>query len=221
MDKNTIKRIIESKGYRIISEMRAGNNYGDVLKLDNGCIVNCYDKGTFSCQGKNCSEIKALLETATFSSTTTNRKVFVVYGHDQVARTQLEAMLRRWDLEPLILDQLESFGNTIIEKLEEYIPQAEFGIVLATPDDIGYQKGKEKEKKHRVRQNVVLELGMLLSQLGRSKVAILLKNTEDMEKPSDIQGLIYIPFTTDVKETTVDLAKEMNKNGYYIDISKL
>ena len=147
--------------------------------------------------------------------------MFVVYGHDQVARTQLEAMLRRWDLEPLILDQLASSGNTIIEKLEEYISQAEFGIVLATPDDIGYQKGKETEKRHRVRQNVVLELGMLLSKLGRTKVAILLKNTEDMEKPSDIQGLIYIPFTTDVKETTVDLAKEMNKDGYYIDISKL
>ena len=221
MDKKTIKRILESKGYRIISDSRAGNNYGDILKLDNGCIVNCYDKGTFNCQGKNCAEIKNILDNATFSSTNKNGKVFVVYGHDQVARTQLEAMLRRWDLEPLILDQLASSGNTIIEKLEEYIPQAEFGIVLATPDDIGYQKGKESEKRHRVRQNVVLELGMLLSKLGRTKVAILLKNTEDMEKPSDIQGLIYIPFTTDVKETTVDLAKEMNKNGYYIDISKL
>lgn len=62
---------------------------------------------------------------------------------------------------------------------------------------------------------------MLLSRLGRTKVAILLKNIADMEKPSDINGLIYMPFTNDVKETTVDLAKEMNKNGYYIDISKL
>jgi len=221
MDKATIRRAVEAKGYRIISEARAGNNYGDVLRLDNGCIINCYDKGSYNCQGKNSAEIKAILDSATFSSTTQNRKVFVVYGHDQVARTQLEAMLRRWDLEPLIIDQLESSGNTIIEKLEEYIPQAAFGIVLATPDDMGYPKGKEEEKKYRVRQNVVLELGMLLSRLGRSKVAILLKNTEDMEKPSDIHGLIYIPFTADVKETTVDLVKEMNKNGYYIDISKL
>ena len=145
----------------------------------------------------------------------------MVYGHDEVARTQLEAMLRRWDLEPLILDQLESSGNTIIEKLEEYMPQADFGIVLATPDDVGFPKNKEDARRFRVRQNVVLEMGMLLSQLGRSKVAILLKNIENMEKPSDINGLIYIPFTSDVKETTVDLAKEMNRNGYYIDISKL
>lgn len=101
------------------------------------------------------------------------------------------------------------------------MPQASFGIVLATPDDVGYPKDAEAGKKFRVRQNVVLEMGMLLARLGRSKVAILLKNTEDMEKPSDIHGLIYIPFTNDVKEATVDLAKEMNKNGYYIDISKL
>ena len=221
MNLDAIKRIITANGHKIVSESRANNNYGYVLRLDNGCIINCYDKGTYNCQGKNAAEVNALLNAYNLPETVQNRKVFVVYGHDQVARTQLEAMLRRWDLEPLILDQLESSGNTVIEKLEEFIPQASFGIVLATPDDIGYPSGKEDERKYRVRQNVVMEMGMLLAKMGRPKVAILLKNTADMEKPSDIHGLIYIPFNTDVKETTVDLAKEMNRNGYYIDISKL
>lgn len=220
MSKDEIKAVLKNHRYDIMSEERMKNGYGDTLRLSNGCILNFYDSGKVVYQGKNTDEIKAILDRVADTSTT-NRKVFVVYGHDQVARTQLEAMLRRWDLEPLIIDQLVSSGNTIIEKLEEYIPQANFGIVLATPDDIGYPKDSELSKKFRVRQNVVLEMGMLLSRLGRSKVAILLKNTEDMEKPSDIQGLIYIPFTSDVKESTVDLAKEMNKNGYYIDISKL
>lgn len=66
-----------------------------------------------------------------------------------------------------------------------------------------------------------MEMGMLFAKLGREKVAILLKNVENMEKPSDIQGIMYMPFTSDVKEVTVDLAKQMNKNGYYLDISKL
>ena len=148
-------------------------------------------------------------------------KVFVVYGHDKNARTQLEAMLRRWDLEPLILDQLPSDGSTIIEKLEKYTNQADFGIVLATPDDIGYAKNNEANKKYRVRQNVVLELGMLLAAKGRSKVAILLSQAEDMESPSDINGLIYIPFKDNVEDAAISLAKEMNKNGYTIEISKL
>lgn len=130
-------------------------------------------------------------------------------------------MLRRWDLEPLILDQLVSSGQTIIEKLEEYTSQANFGIVLATPDDIGYPKSDEAKKRYRVRQNVVLELGMLLSKIGRNKVAILLSQAEDMERPSDIDGLLYIPFKDNVEEAKLSLAKEMQNNGYSLDIAKL
>jgi predicted nucleotide-binding protein len=131
-------------------------------------------------------------------------------------------MLRRWDLEPLILDQLPAEGQTIIEKLESSLEEADFGVVLATPDDEGYKVGKPDEKALRARQNVVLELGMLLAKLGRPKVAILLKTQDKMEKPSDIQGLIYIPFIDDVaKETGVHLAKNMVAQGYQIDISRL
>ena len=36
---------------------------------------------------------------------------------------------------------------------------------------------------------------MVLSLLGRKRVAVLLKNPKEMERPSDIEGLLYIPFT--------------------------
>jgi predicted nucleotide-binding protein len=42
-----------------------------------------------------------------------------------------------------------------------------------------------------------------------------------MERPSDIQGLIYLPFTDDVAETKVQLAKEMEKQGIRIAVAKL
>lgn len=202
---------------------RSGNNLATVLKLSNGCIINCYDSGKVVYQGKNTDEVKNIIEhtAQTVRKEEKNRNVFVVYGHDLNARTQLEAMLRRWDIEPLIIDQLVSSGQTIIEKLEENTDKVQFGIVLATPDDIGYSKGKEECKKYRVRQNVILELGMLLSKVGRSKVAILLSQAEEMEKPSDIDGLIYIPFTNNVEEAKVSLAKELQRNGYEIDITKL
>jgi predicted nucleotide-binding protein len=78
------------------------------------------------------------------------------------------------------------------------------------------------EKAFRARQNVVLEMGMLLATLGRPRVAILLKTQEKMERPSDIQGLIYIPFKDDLaKEAGVLLAKAMVAAGYQIDIAKL
>lgn len=130
-----VKNILKAEKMSVLEEKRNGNNLATVLRLENGCIINCWDKGTVSCQGKNAEQIITLLS-GSFSIADQNRKVFVVYGHDNNARTQLEAMLRRWDLEPLILDQLISSGQTIIEKLEEYTKQANFGIVLATPDDI-------------------------------------------------------------------------------------
>jgi predicted nucleotide-binding protein len=62
---------------------------------------------------------------------------------------------------------------------------------------------------------------MMLTLLGRDKVAILLKDQFKMERPSDIQGLIYIPFKDDVKECALTLAKEMVAKGYNINISDL
>ena len=239
MNKDQVKEVLISNGYQIVDEKRTGNDLGHVYKLSNGCIVNCWDTGNVNCQGKNKTEVEHILnnkpthftgETATTiqkeniqtnGPVKPNKKVFVVYGHDINARTQLEAMLRRWELEPLILDQLVSGGQTIIEKLEEYTSQANFGIVLATPDDIGYPKKDETKKRFRVRQNVVLELGMLLAKIGREKVAILLSQAEDMESPSDIQGLLYMPFKDNVEEAKLSLAKEMQNNGYTLDIAKL
>lgn len=131
-------------------------------------------------------------------------------------------MLRRWGFDPVILDELPSKGQTIIEKLEDYTEDVGFGVVLATPDDFGYPKDHEDQKAYRARQNVVLELGMLLVKLGRPKVAILLESKVDMERPSDIQGLIYIPFKDDLqKEAGALLAKEMAAQGYVIDVKNL
>jgi predicted nucleotide-binding protein len=131
-------------------------------------------------------------------------------------------MLRRWGLEPLILDQLPSKGQTIIEKLEEYTADVGFAVVLATPDDEGHRKDRPDEKTNRARQNVVLELGVLLTKLGREKVAILLKDQETMERPSDIQGLIYIAFKENLRlEAGTLLAQEMVAQGYSINVSRL
>jgi predicted nucleotide-binding protein len=219
-----VKAILSTNGYTIKTEQRNGNDTGVQLRLVDGGIVNVFDNGTVSCQGKGAKALDALFasgQQSQASGSVPNSRVFVVYGHDAAARDQLEAMLRRWGLDPLILDQLPSEGQTIIEKLESVTGRVGFGVVLATPDDEGYRASHEDEKAFRARQNVVLELGMLLAKLGRRRVAILLKQQENMERPSDIQGLIYIPFKDDVKDAAVLLAKEMSAQGYDIDIQRL
>lgn len=228
MNVDEVQRRLEGAGLVVESKSRLGNDTGHQLRCRTGEIVNVFDKGTLSIQGKNQPQVRQILGweegavTVQEGRPSASRKIFVVYGHDKTARTQLEAMLRRWGLDPLILDQLPSEGQTIIEKLEKYAGEdVRFAVVLATPDDEGHVRDKPDEKKYRARQNVVLELGLLLAKLGRSKVAILMKDQEHMERPSDIQGLIYLPFIDNVEDVKVQLAKEMDKQGLEIDVAKL
>jgi predicted nucleotide-binding protein len=233
MDKDTALEKLKAASLPVKSEERVGNNTGWQIRLTSGAIVNCYDSGSVTVQGKNPEVARAALglEAAIPAAPvgfgqlapahTTRPKVFVVYGHNPTAHTQLDAMLRRWQLEPLILDQLPSGGQTIIEKLDHFRQDARFAVVLVTPDDVGHDKDKPEEKAFRARQNVVLELGMMLAHLGRSRVAILMKSDVTMERPSDIQGLLYMPFKDDVEEAKVTLVKEMAEQGIHVDMKRL
>ena len=209
--------------YKISEEKEIGN--GTQLKLENGAIINVFTTGKFNVQGKNNQEVKKYIENrlSEGGNMAISKKVFIVYGHDEDAKTQLENILRRWGLEPIILDKIASGGKTIIEKLESQMPEIGYGIVLATPDDEGYRKGAPNEKMDRCRQNVVLELGMLLTRLGRDRIAILLQHPKDTERPSDIQGLLYIPFEDKLEpEASKLLAREVeDKLGIVIPASKL
>jgi len=117
-------------------------------------------------------------------------------------------------MNPIILSQLPAAGDTLIEKLESYVGQngnVAYACVLVTPDDEGYIAGAVDQKKYRARQNVVMELGMVLASLGRKRVAILIKST--VEHPSDIAGLIYIPFAEKVAEIDKQLYQELRTAG--------
>lgn len=190
------------------------------LKMSNGAIINWFKTGKISIQGKNTELLRNLLSGTQTSKL--ERKVFVVYGHNDQCKIQLEAILRRWGIEPVIFDQSPAEGRTIIEKLEDMCNSVRFGIVLATPDDEGRKRGTDEKLVGRVRQNVILELGLLLAKLGRNRVAVLLKQEDDFEKPSDISGLIYIPFKDNVdNDAGKSLAKELSRAGIRIEVDQL
>jgi predicted nucleotide-binding protein len=152
-------------------------------------------------------------------SASTREKVFVVHGHDSAAREQLELVLHKLGLDPYVLANTGGGGLTIIEALESEIgghPEAaRFGIVLMTPDDVGYaKKDWDSKAEPRARQNVVLEMGMLISALRRPNVAILKKG--HLEVPSDANGILYIWFNDHVKETVPRLAERLNQAGFNI-----
>lgn len=214
MDKNKIKQILESNGYKVVLD-KPYKNQGHRLKVEQGTAVICFNSDKIVVRGNLKAPIELLLEKHK-NEYFPNNKVFIAYGHDEEARSDLEKMLKAWNLKPLLLDNLPIEGRTIIEQLEHYIPQCNFAIVLATPDDIGYPKNKPKELRLRARQNVVLELGLLYSKLGRKRVAVILKEDENFERPSDIDGVLYYSYRDSVIETEKKIKKELEHNGYVI-----
>lgn len=214
-----LKKKIEASGvpgqWPVVSEERIQ------FRSQRGTVLNWWKStGTISFQGPETDRqaLEAVLNKdapMAVSSDSQKNKIFIVHGHDATAREQLELILHKLGLDPFILMNTSGDGLTIIEALESQIgkkPSAEFGIVLMTPDDVGYAKRDgEKEAKPRARQNVILEMGMLMSSLTRERVAILVKGF--IEVPSDAHGVIYLHFNDHVKEVVPKLADRLRKAG--------
>jgi predicted nucleotide-binding protein len=143
-----------------------------------------------------------------------NPKVFIVHGHDDLAKITVARFIEQVGLNPIILHEQASSSKTIIEKIESY-GAVGFAIVLYTPCDVGAKSGEEQNP--RARQNVVFEHGYFIGRLGRSKVAALVKGK--LETPNDISGVVYI----DLDERgawKMDVAKELREAGYSVDLSR-
>lgn len=194
-----------------------------------GEILNWWpSKGTVQLQGKNPDSFRDKLASASGApvtpkpvATTTVAKIFLVHGHDREARDQLELVLMRLGLQPFILQNADGGSKTIIEALEQHIyEEAAFGIVLLTPDDFGYPKTKgEADRQPRARQNVILEMGMIMAALGRARMVILKKGA--LELPSDANGILYIEFNDHVREIVPKLAQRLQGAGFQIDPAKI
>lgn len=67
----------------------------------------------------------------------------------------------------------------------------------------------------RARQNVILEMGMIMAKLGRNNTIILEK--KGVERPSDIEGIFRLEFKENPKEVLKKLVERLEKCGFQID----
>lgn len=70
--------------------------------------------------------------------------------------------------------------------------------------------------KPRARQNVILEFGYFMGLLGRDRVCCLFKG--DVELPSDMHGICYVPFENSINEIKGMILKELREAGYEIKV---
>lgn len=143
-------------------------------------------------------------------------KVFIVHGHDDLAKTETARFVENLGFKAIILHEQANFGKTIIEKIEKY-SDVGFGIVLYTPCDLGREESG-RDLKPRARQNVIFEHGFLIGKLQRENVVALFKG--NVETPNDISGVVYIEMDN-YNAWKIKLAKELRESGYNIDMDRL
>lgn len=165
-------------------------------------------------------------------------KVFIVHGRDETQALRLQKYLYQ-DLK-IKARMFEDFkkksgSNTIIEQLEYIKDNVGYAFVIVTPDDLGCLRenidkckttmlvGKRSitvksackilDNLHtRTRQNVVFELGLFIGALGRDRVCYLLQE-DTKEKPSDIDGILYVSFKKSVKEIFTEITEKLKNVG--------
>jgi len=170
--------------------------------------------------------------------------VFIVHGRDHEPVKELKEMLQDFGLNPIVLHEKTSEGSTTLaEKLEEHSKDVGYAFIILTPDDVGCKEIEVKEMqsqlqapflrrpvlltvgemekifeslKPRARQNVIFEMGYFWGLLQRKRVCCLLKG--DVEKPSDINGVVYVSFKNSVKEAEDKILKKLRKAGYEIKL---
>lgn len=140
-------------------------------------------------------------------SAPSGRRIFVVHGHDHALKDSLVEFLNHLDLQPIVLSDQPKLGRTIIESFEDYSDVA-YAVVLLTADDVGAKKDSSTLRS-RARQNCILEMGYFIGNLGRRRVAAIVDS--EVEKPSDIEGILYINANTD--RWKHDLEQEMKAAG--------
>lgn len=142
-----------------------------------------------------------------------NRKVFIVHGHDELPREAVARFLEAIDFEVVILNERASGNRTIIEKIEAN-SDVGFAVVLLTPDDEGGKKGGPMQS--RARQNVLLELGYFMAKLGRDRVCAIMR--DKVEVPTDFAGVVWVAFDSSGAWKTA-LGKELEVH-FRIDWNK-
>ena len=226
MQPNEIKRIVVKQTQKTTSELsdyENDNRSPGILIFTSRQDIVAYDEYTtdITKQVFSNSQAKIDLENVADSNLIEEqeiidkRKVFIVHGHDNLAKVETARFIEHMGFEPIVLHEQVSSGDTIIEKIEKY-SNVGFGVVLYTPCDVGAKAETEPQLKYRARQNVVFEHGFLNSKLGRQNVCALIKG--EIETPNDISGIVYVSMDN-LGAWKLALAKEMRDSGYDVDMN--
>lgn len=143
------------------------------------------------------------------SLNSSNRRVFIIHGHDETNRLRLENMIRKLELEPIVmLDERPVGLTTFLDKFENLARTCAFAVALITKDDCVLKDGVQVWQG---RPNAMFEIGWFCNYFNRKRIILLVQSGTAVW--SDLQGVEYVSFETDVNSTFQDLHQSFKAIG--------
>jgi len=151
-------------------------------------------------------EIRSHSELAPPAAAPTEPRVFISHGRASDWREVQSFIERDAGISTLELEQEPNLGRTVLEKLRQEAERCTSAVIVMTGDDA------DADGKPRARENVLHEIGYFQGRFGLSAVCLL--HEEGTSIPSNIHGLVYIPFPKEtVRATFGPLMRELK--GFY------
>lgn len=130
-------------------------------------------------------------------------KIFISHGRSTDWREVQAYIEKDLDKTTIELAQQANKGRTVLQKLDDESTNCSFAVIVMTGDDF------VQDEAPRARENVIHEIGFFQGKYGLERICLLYE--EGTNIPSNIHGLVYIPYPKDmVKATFGDLSREIN-----------
>lgn len=131
------------------------------------------------------------------------RRVFISHGHTPDWREVQAYIEKDIKLDTLELAQEANQGRTILAKLLESSEKCDSAVIVMTGDDL------DAAGQARARENVIHEIGFFQGKYGLNRIVLL--HEEGVNIPSNIQGVVYTPFTKNMVSASFGLlVRELN-----------
>lgn len=102
-------------------------------------------------------------------------------------------------------------SNYPLEDLERAVEESDFGVAIATADDVTESRGVASSVP---RDNVIFELGWFMGRLGRQRTILLQPRGDGVKLPSDMKGITPVTYRTgDSKDLPSLLAPACSEIG--------
>jgi CRP/FNR family transcriptional regulator, cyclic AMP receptor protein len=102
-------------------------------------------------------------------------------------------------------------SETYIESLESESRRSDFALLILSPDDKVFSRGKASKAP---RDNVIFELGLFMGAIGRKRTFLVSPHGEKLKLPSDLEGITRVQYTkANLRKAVSEIAAQIKKSG--------